>query len=155
MEPRSPLLSNYEGKDIFLLSNREGNALRPILQAHRTMTPPTQDVLRGTLDLLVLRTLADEPMHGWGISERIQNLSKEVLQVTQGSLYPALHRLEKRGLLTSFWGSSRNNRRAKYYRLTRAGQRSLGQEEEGWDRFVEAVQGVLGGARRSEAEDSP
>jgi len=105
------------------------------------------------LDLLILRTLADEPMHGWGISERIGSLSKEVLQVTQGSLYPALHRLEKRGLLTSFWGQSRNNRRAKYYRLTKAGFRVLGQEEEGWERFVEAVQGVLGGVGSPEAED--
>jgi PadR family transcriptional regulator PadR len=135
------------------LSNHEGKALPPLLQADGTMTPPTQDVLRGTLDLLILRTLADEPMHGWGISERIEDRSKEVLQVTQGSLYPALHRLEKRGFLTSFWGSSRNNRRAKYYRLTRAGHRSLGQEEEGWERFVEAVRGVLGEPPGSEAED--
>ena len=110
------------------------------------MTPPTQDVLRGTLDMLILRTLSDEPLHGWGISERIQHHSKQVLQVGQGSLYPALHRMEKRGLLTSFWGSSRNNRRAKYYRLTGAGRRALGNEEEGWERFVAAVQGVLKGA---------
>ena len=110
------------------------------------MTAPTQDVLRGTLDLLILRTLAEEPMHGWGIGERIQSLSSDVLQVTQGSLYPALHRLEKRGLLISYWGSSRNNRRAKYYRLTGAGAKALGREEEGWNRFVTAVQGVLYGA---------
>ena len=109
------------------------------------MTSPAHDVLRGTLDMLVLRTLAQEPMHGWGISERIQALSNDVLQVTQGSLYPALHRLEKRGLLTSSWGTSRNNRRAKYYRLTGAGRRALGQEEEGWERFVAAVRGVLDG----------
>lgn len=110
------------------------------------MTPPTQDVLRGTLDLLILRVLAQEPMHGWGISERIQQHSGAVLQVTQGSLYPALHRLEKRGLLAAFWGTSQNNRRAKYYRLTGAGLKALGKEEEGWERFVEAVRGVLDGA---------
>lgn len=96
--------------------------------------------------MLVLRVLAHEPMHGWGISERIQELSDEVLQVTQGSLYPALHRLEKRGLLVSYWGTSRNNRKAKYYRLTGAGRKTLGSEEEGWARFIEAVQGVLDGA---------
>jgi PadR family transcriptional regulator PadR len=110
------------------------------------MTETTQDVLRGTLDFLVLRVVAQEPMHGWGISERIQQLSNEVLQVTQGSLYPALHRLEKRGLLTSSWGSSSNNRRAKYYRLTGAGKKALGREEEGWNRFVSAVQSVITGA---------
>ena len=108
------------------------------------MSRASHDVLRGTLDMLVLRTLADGPMHGWGISERIQALSHDVLQVTQGSLYPALHRLEKRGLLTSSWGASRNNRKAKYYRLTGAGAKTLGQEEEGWNRFVAAVQGVMG-----------
>jgi transcriptional regulator len=107
------------------------------------MTGPAHDVLRGTLDMLVLRVLDPEPMHGWGISERIQQLSHDVLQVTQGSLYPALHRLEKRGLLTSFWGKSRNNRRAKYYRLTGAGRKALGREEEGWSRFSDAVQSVL------------
>ena len=110
------------------------------------MTDTAHDVLRGTLDMLILRTLSHEPMHGWGISERIQALSNDVLQVTQGSLYPALHRLEKRGLLTSFWGTSRNNRKAKYYRLTRAGQKALGEEEQGWERFMHAVQGVLKGA---------
>jgi transcriptional regulator len=113
------------------------------------MIRPPHDVLRGTLDMLVLRVLAQEPMHGWGISERIQQLSEDVLQVTQGSLYPALHRLEKRGLLVSDWGTSRNNRRAKFYRLTSAGKRALGQEEEGWSRFSEAVQGVLDRARDS------
>ncbi len=93
--------------------------------------------------MLVLGVLAQEPMHGWGISERIQQLSEDVLQVTQGSLYPALHRLEKKGLLASYWGTSSNNRRAKYYRLTGAGQKALGREEEGWDRFVSAVQSVM------------
>lgn len=102
-----------------------------------------QDVLRGTLDMLVLRTLTGEPMHGWAISERIQQLSDDVLQVNQGSLYPALHRLEKKGLLTSEWGTSENNRRAKFYRLTGAGEKALAREEEGWERFIGAVNAVL------------
>ncbi len=108
------------------------------------MKNPREDVLRGTLDLLVLRTLAMEPMHGWGISERIQDLSEEVLQVNQGALYPALHRLERRGLIESYWGKSRNNRRAKFYRLTPPGRRHLRLEEEGWVRFTDAVNAVLG-----------
>jgi len=107
------------------------------------MTETTQDVLRGTLDMLILRVLAHDPLHGWGISERIQQLSDDVLQVTQGSLYPALHRLEKRGLLKSSWGTSKNNRRAKFYQLTGAGRKVLGRAEEGWDRFVAAVQSVI------------
>ncbi len=107
------------------------------------MRKPSQDVLRGTLDMLVLRTLAVEPMHGWGISERIQLLSSSVLQVNQGALYPALHRLEKRGLLRSYWGTSENNRRAKFYRLTDAGRAHLREEREGWHRFTEAVNSVL------------
>lgn len=102
-----------------------------------------EDVLRGTLDLLVLRTLAVEPMHGWGISERIQQLSSEVLQVNQGALYPALHRLEKRGLIAARWGRSQNNRRAKFYRLTPPGRRHLALEREGWVRFTDAVNAVL------------
>jgi len=114
------------------------------------MRNPREDVLRGTLDLLVLRTLAVEPMHGWGISERLQVLSEEVLQVNQGALYPALHRLEKRGLIDSYWGKSQNNRRAKYYRLTPPGRKHLRLEEEGWIRFTDAVNAVLG--RRPVAE---
>lgn len=102
-----------------------------------------QDVLRGTLDMLILRTLADGPMHGWAISERIQQLSDDVLRVNQGSLYPSLHRLEKRGLLRSEWGSSENNRRARFYRLTRSGRKELAREEEGWERFIAAVNAVL------------
>ena len=109
------------------------------------MRKPKEDVLRGTLDLLVLRTLALEIMHGWGISERIQQRSSEVLQVNQGALYPALHRLEKRGLITSRWGRSQNNRRAKFYELTGAGRRHLALEREGWERFSEAVNAVLDG----------
>ena len=82
---------------------------------------PTKDLLQGTLDLLILKTLALEPMHGWGVAQRIQQLSNDVLQVGQGSLYPALHRLEYRGWIQSEWASSENNRRAKFYSLTAAG----------------------------------
>lgn len=107
------------------------------------MRSPAQEVLRGTLDMLVLRTLAVEPMHGWGISERIQMISDDVLQVNQGALYPALHRLEKRGLIQFFWGRSENNRRAKFYRLTTAGRDQLEAERAGWARFIGAVNAVL------------
>lgn len=105
--------------------------------------PPTHDVLRGTLDLLILRTLNLEPMHGWGISQRIQQLSKDALQVGQGSLYPALQRLEQRGWIDSEWDTTDQNRRAKFYRLTVTGRRALGQEVESWRRYVEAVDLVL------------
>ena len=114
------------------------------------MKNPREDVLRGTLDLLVLRTLAVEPMHGWGISERIQELSDAVLQVNQGALYPSLHRLEKRGVIESYWGKSRNNRRAKFYRLTPPGRKHLALEEEGWIRFTQAVNAVLAGSPTQE-----
>src|SRR5688500_17460224 len=105
----------------------------------------SEDVLQGTLDLLVLRTLALQPMHGWGITQRIQQLSKEVFQVGQGSLYPALQRLEVKGWIDSEWGVTENNRRAKYYRLTAAGRRALGAELESWRRFAGAVELVLDG----------
>lgn len=109
------------------------------------MTLPTSDVLQGTLDLLILRTLALQPMHGWGIAQRIQQLSEDVLQVNQGSLYPAVHRLEQKGLIASEWGTSENNRRAKYYRLTTSGERQLARELESWERFSGAVRLVLQG----------
>ena len=101
------------------------------------------DVLRGSLDLLVLKTLSLAPMHGWGISQRVQQLSSGVLEVNQGSLYPALQRLEKDGLITSEWGTTDNNRRARYYRLTAAGRRALGQELESWRRFAAGLETVL------------
>ncbi|HKD11949.1 MAG TPA: PadR family transcriptional regulator [Thermoanaerobaculia bacterium] len=107
------------------------------------MTPPRTDLLQGTLDVLILKTLFAEPMHGWGISQRIQQLSEDVLQVNQGSLYPALYRLESRGWIRSSWGSSENNRRAKFYELTRAGRKQLAEERESWERFVAAVGRVL------------
>jgi transcriptional regulator len=105
--------------------------------------PDSIDLLQGTLDLLILKTVALEPMHGWGISQRIQQVSKEVLQVQQGSLYPALHRLEKQGWIDSEWGPSENNRRAKFYSLTRAGRKQLEREEQQWQRLSAAVQLVL------------
>lgn len=101
------------------------------------------DVLRGSLDLLVLKTLSLEPMHGWGISQRVQQLSDGVLEVNQGSLYPALQRLEKQGLVTSGWGRTDNNRRARYYELTAAGRRMLGAELKSWRRFAAALETVL------------
>jgi PadR family transcriptional regulator, regulatory protein PadR len=104
---------------------------------------PATDALRGSLDLLVLKTLSLEPMHGWGISQRVQQISKGVLEVNQGSLYPALQRLEKDGLITSDWATTDNNRQARYYRLTTAGRRALGQELESWRRFAAGLEAVL------------
>ncbi|HLX07084.1 MAG TPA: PadR family transcriptional regulator [Thermoanaerobaculia bacterium] len=101
------------------------------------------DMLQGTLDLLILRTLALEPQHGWGIAQRIQQISRDVLSVTQGSLYPALYRLEEQGAIAAEWGISENNRRAKFYRLTRAGAHQLERETESWERFAAAVARVL------------
>jgi transcriptional regulator len=107
------------------------------------MATEKEDLLQGTLDLLILRTLAIEPQHGWGIAQRIEQVSRDVLSVTQGSLYPALYRLEEQGAIAAEWGISENNRRAKFYRLTRAGKRRLERETESWERFVEAVARVL------------
>lgn len=108
------------------------------------MSPPSTDLLQGTLDVLILKTLALEPMHGWGIAQRIQQLSRDVLQVGQGSLYPALHRLEYKGWIRADWGNSENNRRACYYSLTRAGKKQLEAELATWDRLSTAVALVLG-----------
>src|ERR1041385_2350069 len=101
------------------------------------------DLPQGTLDLLILKTLALEPQHGWGISERIQQISSDVLQIQQGSLYPALHRLERRGLIKAKWATSENNRQAKYYELTRRGRRQLEIESEAWRKLTGAVDQVL------------
>lgn len=101
------------------------------------------DMLQGTLDLLILHALSLGPMHGWGLSKRIRDLSRDVLQVNQGSLYPALHRLEYRGLVRAEWGTSDNNRRAKIYAMTGKGERRLGVELGDWARFVQAMQWVL------------
>jgi PadR family transcriptional regulator, regulatory protein PadR len=107
------------------------------------MTDAKLELPQGTLDLLILRTLALGPEHGWAISERLQQISKKVLQVNQGSLYPALHRLERQGWIKSRWGASENNRRAKFYELTRTGRRQLEAEESAWRKLTAAVQQVL------------
>ena len=105
--------------------------------------PSRSDLLQGTLDMLILKTLALGPNHGWGISQRIQQVSKDVLQVNQGSLYPALHRLELQGCIAAEWGTSDNNRQAKFYRLTRSGHRQLQAEADQWERITGAVALVM------------
>lgn len=101
------------------------------------------DLPQGTLDLLILRTLAAGPQHGWAISERVQEISSDVLRIQQGSLYPALHRLERRGWLKPYWGTSENNRRAKFYELTRSGRKQLELEKSLWRKLTTAVGQVL------------
>ena len=107
------------------------------------MTAERIDLPQGTLDLLILRTLSLEPQHGWAISERVQQISKDALQIQQGSLYPALHRLERRGWIKARWGTSDNNRRAKYYELTRAGRKQLEVERTAWRKLTAAVAQIL------------
>src|SRR5689334_25119156 len=101
------------------------------------------DVVQGTLDVLILKVVSGEPLHGWAIAQRIKLLSKDVLQVNQGSLYPALQRLERQGWITADWGVSENNRRARFYRLTAAGRRRLEQERADWDRLSAAISLVM------------
>lgn len=98
---------------------------------------------QGTLDLLILRTLALQPLHGWAVSERIQQISSDVLRIQQGSLYPALHRLERRGWVKAHWGTSENNRRAKFYELTRTGREQLEAQRHAWEKLTAAVARVL------------
>ena len=104
---------------------------------------PSGDVLQGTLDLLILKTVALEPMHGWGIAQRIQQISQDVLQIQQGSLYPALYRLERKKWIRAEWGASENNRKAKFYALTSAGRQQLEKELAHWDRLSSAVALIL------------
>jgi len=106
------------------------------------MSKPT-DLVQGTLDVLILKTIALEPMHGWAISQRIHQISNEVLQVQQGSLYPALHRLEQQAWIQAEWGESENNRRAKYYSLTKSGRQKLEEELANWERLSSAITLVL------------
>lgn len=107
------------------------------------MTHTNVDVLQGTLDMLILKALSNGPMHGWGISQRIQEVSRDALRVNQGSLYPALHRLEQKDWIRAEWGASANNRRAKFYRLSPAGRKQLQVEERAWRRFSQGVELVL------------
>jgi len=107
------------------------------------MTDYKAELLQGTLDMLILKTLALEPMHGYGISQRIQQISRDVFRVNQGSLYPALHRLEKEGLIEAEWGASDNNRRARYYRLTKLGRKRLSAETQNWERLAAAITRIL------------
>jgi len=107
------------------------------------VTDHQADLLQGTLDLLILKTLALGPEHGWGVSQRIQRMSHDVLQVNQGSLYPALHRLEQKGWIEAEWGTSENNRKAKFYSLTRRGRAQLEAEQDQWERFSAAVARIL------------
>ncbi len=104
---------------------------------------PSADVLRGTLDLLILKTLSPQPMHGWAIAQRLEQVTAEALQIGQGSLYPALQRLEEKGWVESDWRVTEQNRRAKYYELTGAGRRALGEETRQWQRYVAMVELVL------------
>jgi transcriptional regulator len=106
--------------------------------------PPSTDLLQGTVDLLILQTLAPGPMHGWAVAQRIQQVSRNVLEIGQGSLYPALHRLEYKGWIRAEWGESENNRRAKFYSLTRTGKKQLDAELKSWDRLSSAIGLVLG-----------
>lgn len=104
---------------------------------------PQSDVLRGSMELLILKTLSLAPQHGWGIGQRIQQISDGELEVNQGSLYPALQRLEHRGLITSDWQTTENSRRARYYQITVAGRRALGEELESWRRFAATMETIL------------
>jgi transcriptional regulator len=107
--------------------------------------PRKSDLLQGTLDLLILKTLSGGPMHGWGVAQKIHVLSQDILQVNQGSLYPALHRLEQQGLIAARWGASENNRQAKFYELTRTGRKQLADEARNWERMAGAVARILEG----------
>lgn len=113
------------------------------IAGYSSMPQRKQDILQGTLALLVLKTLEHRPMHGWGITLHIQEISDEVLRVEEGSLYPALHRMEQEGWISAEWGTTENNRRARYYRLTAKGRKQLAEEERSWQRLTEAVAAVL------------
>jgi PadR family transcriptional regulator PadR len=106
------------------------------------MSKPT-DLVQGTVDLLIMKTIALEPLHGWAIAQRIRQLSDDILQLQQGSLYPALQRLERQGWITADWGASENNRRARFYRLTKAGKKNLESEEAAWQRLSSGIGLVL------------
>ena len=139
-----PFPLRFDNNLRYLVSKRKGNNLpeRP----DSPDSPTRIDLPQGTLDLLILRTLSSGPQHGWAISERVQQVSSDVLSIQQGSLYPALHRLERRGWIKAHWGTSDNNRRAKYYELTKTGSSQLEVETESWRKLTAAVAQVLEGA---------
>jgi transcriptional regulator len=128
-------------KSFPLQIDKSGDKLSPTPK--ETYLSKSDDLISGTLDLLILRVIALQPMHGWAIAQRIQQVSNEILQVRQGSLYPALHRLELQGLIAAEWGESENNRRAKFYSLTRTGRKKLEHEEQQWGRLSAAISLVL------------
>lgn len=131
------------GEDLFPLRFDKSGGIVPVEVQGEQMAETGLDLPQGTLDLLILRTLAPGPQHGWAISERIHQVSSKVLQVRQGSLYPALHRLERRGWIKARWGASENNRRAKYYELTASGRKQLEAETSEWQKLAVAVARVL------------
>ena len=110
--------------------------------------PEVVDVMQGTLDMLILKALSLEPMHGWGISDRIRQMSRDVFRIGQGSLYPALHRFDNRGWVTSYWQTTGNNRIARYYELTAAGRRALHEEVDRWRLYTSAVDHVISAEQR-------
>jgi transcriptional regulator len=120
-------------------------AFYPFVERQGERMPQPADLLQGTLDMLILRAIANEPQHGWAIAQRIQQVSNNVLQIGQGSLYPALHRLEYKGWIRAQWGSSENNRKARFYSLTAAGRKRLNIELENWNRLSGAVNLVIEG----------
>jgi PadR family transcriptional regulator len=130
---RAPFLLTFDNSSITLC----------LVDCRGDMKKTQTDLLQGTLDLLVLKTLQSGPTHGWDIAQRIQQVSRDVLRVGQGSLYPALHRLEAQGWIASEWGASENNRKAKYYKLTAAGRKQLEAETETWRLFTGAVELIL------------
>lgn len=130
-------------KLLLTFGRREANLPLVIREEDVAKGSGNEQVLQGTLDLLILKTLSLAPMHGWGLTHRIEQLSRDALQVGQGSIYPALVRLEQRGWIDTEWRMTENSRRAKYYRLTAAGRRALGNEVASWQRFVSAVGLVL------------
>jgi transcriptional regulator len=146
--PAQPMRPNFS-----LLDNLQVTFQYVERLGERLLMTPLQktDLLQGTLDMLILKIVALGPVHGYGISQRIRQISKEVLNVQQGSLYPALHRLEKRGWLVAQWGDSENGRQAKFYQLSREGRKQLSREEETWQRLAEAITLILGMAGNQEA----
>ena len=150
-QPQSEPLASSEAR--FAQGRNDGFPLLPLtvdknldyalVDRQGERMPPSTDLLQGTLDMLILRAVSKEPQHGWAIAQRIQQVSNNVLQIGQGSLYPALHRLEYKGWIRAEWGASENNRKARYYSLTKTGRKQLESELENWNRLTGAINLVL------------